>query len=52
MGAGDRGRPVGILTVKVVNARNLKNKELVSKSDPYCRVGDTTLCAFFIQIIS
>ena len=38
MGAGKEPRPVGQITVKVVNARNLKNQELLSKSDPYCKV--------------
>ena len=35
---GAERRKVGRITVKVVNAKNLKNKELLSKSDPYCKV--------------
>ena len=37
MGAEDR-RKIGKITVKVVHAKNLKNQELLSKSDPYCKV--------------
>ena len=37
MGAADR-KKIGKITVKVVNAKNLKNQELLSKSDPYCKV--------------
>ena len=41
MGASERGRCVGKIEVTVVNARNLENNELLSKSDPYCKVCDT-----------
>ena len=36
----DKGKrqTYGKITVQIVNARNLKNKELLSKSDPYCKV--------------
>ena len=37
MGAADK-RKIGKITVRVVSASNLKNKELLSKSDPYCKV--------------
>ena len=37
MGA-DRGHRVGSISVKVVSANNLKNTDLMSKSDPYCKV--------------
>ena len=42
MGASERGRCVGKIEVTVVNARNLENNELLSKSDPYCKVCDVT----------
>lgn len=31
-------KPVGVLDVKLVQARDLKNKDLVGKSDPFALV--------------
>ena len=51
MGAEDR-RKIGKITVKVVHAKNLKNQELLSKSDPYCKVMTNDELGFcFVGII-